>query len=248
VHRRGFDSIRHADGKLAVTITGDVDPAVANANAIVDELNATTLPALRSKYGVDFSFEGRQADQGETLSDMRNGALVALVMIYLVLAGVFGSYGWPLVVMFIIPFGLVGAVWGHVLMGLDLTILSLFGLFGLAGIVVNDSIILVVFYKALRQKGMQVKQAVVEAACQRLRAVLLTSLTTIAGLTPLLFETSLQAQFLIPMATSIAFGLAFATLLVLVLVPCLLYIHENVAALTGWGRTIQVEKQVPTTA
>ncbi len=247
-HQRGFDSIRHADGKLAVTITGNVDPAVANSNTIVDDLNATTLPALRSKYGVNFSFQGRQADQGETLSDMRNGALVALVMIYLVLAWVFGSYGWPLVVMFIIPFGLVGAVWGHVFMGLDLTILSLFGLFGLAGIVVNDSIILVVFYKALRQKGMKVKQAVVEAACQRLRAVLLTSLTTIAGLTPLLFETSLQAQFLIPMATSIAFGLAFATLLVLVLVPCLLYIHENAAAFTGWGRKIQPETQVPTTA
>ncbi len=246
-HQRGFDSIRHADGKLAVTVTGDVDPAVANSNVIVENLNAATLPELSSKHGVNFSFEGRQADQQETLTDMRNGALVALIMIYLVLAWVFGSYGWPLVVMAIIPFGLVGAVWGHALMGLNLTILSLFGFFGLAGIVVNDSIILVVFYKSLRQKGMAVKQAVIEAACQRLRAVLLTSLTTIAGLTPLLFETSLQAQFLIPMATSIAFGLAFATLLVLILVPCLLYIHENVAAWTGWGRNIQVEEFQSTT-
>jgi len=246
-HQRGFDSIRHAEAKLAVTVTGDVDPAVANSNVIVDDLNIKTIPALASKYGVTFSFEGRQADQQETLTDMRNGALVALVMIYLVLAWVFGSYGWPLVVMAIIPFGLVGAVWGHAFMGLNLTILSLFGFFGLAGIVVNDSIILVVFYKALRQKGMAIKQAVIEAACQRLRAVLLTSLTTIAGLTPLLFETSLQAQFLIPMATSIAFGLAFATLLVLVLVPCLLYIHENVATWTGWGRKIQLN-EVQTTA
>ena len=119
------------------------------------------------------------------------------------LAWVFGSYGWPLLVMVVIPFGLIGAVWGHVLMGIDLTILSMFGFFGLAGIVINDSIILVTFYKELRQQGMAVEKAVVEAACQRLRAVLLTSLTTIAGLTPLLFETSLQAQFLIPMATSI---------------------------------------------
>jgi multidrug efflux pump subunit AcrB len=129
--------------------------------------------------------------------------------------------------MVVIPFGLVGAVWGHVLMGIDLTILSMFGFFALAGIVINDSIILVSFYKELRQQGMPVDTAVVEAACQRLRAVLLTSLTTIAGLTPLLFETSLQAQFLIPMATSIAFGLAFATVLVLLLVPSLLAIYEN---------------------
>ena len=129
--------------------------------------------------------------------------------------------------MVVIPFGLIGAIWGHVLMGIDLTILSMFGFFGLAGIVINDSIILVTFYKELRQKGMAVERAVVEAACQRLRAVLLTSLTTIAVLTPLLFETSLQAQFLIPMATSIAFGLAFATLLVLFLIPSLLTIYER---------------------
>ena len=158
---------------------------------------------------------------------MKRGALVALILIYLVLAWVFGSYGWPLLVMVVIPFGLIGAIWGHVLMGIDLTILSMFGFFGLAGIVINDSIILVTFYKELRRKGMAVERAVVEAACQRLRAVLLTSLTTIAGLTPLLFETSLQAQFLIPMATSIAFGLAFATLLVLFLIPSLLTIYEH---------------------
>jgi multidrug efflux pump subunit AcrB len=130
--------------------------------------------------------------------------------------------------MAVIPFGIVGALVGHWVMGLDITILSLFGLFGLSGIVVNDSIILVSFYKRLRESGLALNEALVEAACQRLRAVLLTSLTTIAGLTPLLFETSLQAQFLIPMATSIAFGLAFATALVLVLVPVLLSLHEDV--------------------
>jgi multidrug efflux pump subunit AcrB len=129
--------------------------------------------------------------------------------------------------MLIIPFGLVGGLWGHELMNIDLTILSMFGFFGLAGIVINDSIILVMFYKQLRESGMTADAAVIEAACQRLRAVLLTSLTTIAGLTPLLFETSLQAQFLIPMATSIAFGLAFSTFLVLLLVPTLLLIYER---------------------
>ena len=224
---RGFDSIRHVEGKLAVTVTGDVDDTVNNDNRIIANLKANTMAGLERKHGVQFSFEGRQADQRETLGDMERGAVLAAVLIYLVLAWVFGSYGWPILIMIIIPFGLVGAVWGHVLMGINLTILSMFGFFALAGIVINDSIILVTFYKELRQQGMPVNEAVVEAACQRLRAVLLTSLTTIAGLTPLLFETSLQAQFLIPMATSIAFGLAFATVLVLLLVPSLLAIYEN---------------------
>ncbi len=227
--RRGFESLRHADTRLAVTVTGDVDATVANANNIVAELSTSELPALAAQYDVEFSFEGRQSDQRETQTDMKHGALIALALIYLVLASVFGSYGWPLIVMAIIPFAVVGAIWGHVAMQLNLTILSMFGLFGLAGIVVNDSIILVVFYKQLRSNGMPMHEAVIESACQRLRAVLLTSLTTIGGLTPLLFETSLQAQFLIPMATSIAFGLGFATLLVLLLVPALLYIHEIIA-------------------
>ncbi len=227
---RGFETIRHSDGNLAVTVTASVDPAANNANRIRADLEAGVLPQLASEYGVEFSFEGRQADQAETLGDMRLGMALALILIYLVLAWVFGSYGWPLVVMLVIPFGIIGAIWGHVIMGQDITVLSLFGFFALSGIVVNDSIILVVRYKQLRTGGMAPREAVVEAACARLRAVLLTSLTTIAGLSPLLFETSLQAQFLIPMATTLAFGLAFATLLVLLVIPSLLLIHENAAA------------------
>jgi len=224
---RGFDSIRHTDGKLAVTVTGGVDPAVNNPGRIRAQLESSILPQLADQYGVEFAFGGRQADEEETLGDMKLGVWLALALIYLVLAWVFGSYGWPLIVMFIIPFGMVGAIWGHAAMGQDITVLSLFGFFALSGIVVNDSIILVVFYKQLRARGMAVRAAVIEAACRRLRAVLLTSLTTIAGLSPLLFETSLQAQFLIPMATTIAFGLAFATLLVLIVVPSLLLIYET---------------------
>lgn len=226
---RGFDSIRHAGGAPAVSVTAGVDPAVANANEIRADLEENVLPQLNQKYGVEFSFGGRQADQAETIGDMRVGAVISLLLIYLVLAWVFASYAWPLLVMSIIPFGLIGAIWGHVMMDIDLTILSLFGLFGLSGIVVNDSIILVMFYKQLRAKGMAVYDAVVEAACQRLRAVMLTSLTTIAGLTPLLFETSLQAQFLIPMATSLAFGLGFATFLIMFLLPTLLLTYERFA-------------------
>lgn len=227
---RGFETLRHTDGQLAVTVTADVDPAVANANRIRANLETNVLPQLANENGVDFSFEGRQADQAETLGDMQLGMMLALLLIYLVLAWVFASYGWPLLVMLVIPFGIVGAIWGHVAMGQDVTLLSLFGFFALSGIVVNDSIILVVRYRKLREEGMPPTKAVVEASCQRLRAVLLTSLTTVGGLTPLLFETSLQAQFLIPMATTLAFGLAFATFLVLIVIPSMLLIYENGSA------------------
>ena len=227
--RRGFDILRHESGRLAVKVSADVDPAVTSANSVVADLTAGPLPALAGRHGVDWSFKGRQEDQAETLGDMAWGAGLALALIYLVLAFVFASYGWPLVVMSVIPFGLVGAVFGHWLMGIDLTILSMFGFFGLSGIVVNDSIILVSFYKEMKRRGFPWRNSIVDAACFRLRAVLLTSLTTIGGLTPLMFETSVQAQFLIPMAVSIAFGLAFATFLVLLLVPALLTLHESVA-------------------
>ena len=226
---QGFEILRHYNGRLSATVFADVDRARNNANRIREQLRQKVIPDLEAKWGVEASYTGRAEDQKETLADMKQGALFALAMIYIVLAWVFGSYGWPLVVMSVIPFGIVGALVGHWLMGIELTILSFFGIFGLAGIVVNDSIILVVFYKHLREKGIAMETAISQAACQRLRAVLLTSLTTIAGLTPLLFETSLQAQFLIPMAVSISFGLAFTTLLVLFLVPSMLRLHEGMA-------------------
>ena len=232
--RRGFDILRHSNGRLAVKVSADVDAAVANSNAVIADLTTGPLSAIAERYGVAWTLKGRQEDQAKTLSDMAWGAGLALALIYLVLAFVFASYGWPLVVMAVIPFGLVGAIVGHWLMGINLTILSLFGFFGLSGIVVNDSIILVSFYKELKRRGFPWRNSIVDAACFRLRAVLLTSLTTIGGLTPLMFETSVQAQFLIPMAVSIAFGLAFATFLVLLLVPALLTVHESVA--TRWER------------
>ena len=225
--RRGFDILRHTNAQLSLRVSADIDAALNNNNTVIARLQADVLPGLERTMGVTYEFEGRRADQQETLADMMLGGAYALVMIYLVLAWVFSSYGWPLVVMLAIPFGLIGALAGHWLLGIDLTILSLFGLFALSGIVVNDSIILVVFYKQLRENGADIQTAIIEAACLRLRAVLLTSLTTIAGLLPLMFETSLQAQFLIPMAVSIACGLAFSTLLVLLVIPALLHIHER---------------------
>jgi multidrug efflux pump subunit AcrB len=163
----------------------------------------------------------------QTIADMKTGLLIGVALMYVILAWVFSSWSLPLIVMAIIPFALVGALLGHWLMGLQLTVLSLFGLFGLAGIVVNNAIILVSFYNQQREKGLGINEALNEAAVQRVRAVLLTSLTTIGGLLPLLFETSLQAQFLIPMATSIAFGLGLSTFLVLLVIPALLSLLEQ---------------------
>ena len=226
-HQRGFEILRHEAGRLSVEVSADIDESLGNANEISKTLENSFLPSIASRYNIQYETAGQAADQQETFADMAIGSLYALALIYLILAWVFSSYGWPLVVMAIIPFAIIGAILGHWITGINLTILSLFGLFGLAGIVVNDSIILVTFYRRLRQEGMVRQEAVIEASVMRMRAVLLTSLTTIAGLTPLLFETSLQAQFLIPMATSIAFGLGFSTLLVLFLVPLLLNAYES---------------------
>ena len=244
--RQGFEVLRHDEARLAVTISAAVDTHANNANRILDTLKQDFLPDLVSRHGIHYSFEGRAADQRETLADMRRGGLMALAFIYLVLAWVFSSYSRPLIVMLAIPFGLTGALAGHWLMGLDLTILSLFGMFGLSGIVVNDSIILVTFYRELLEQGMEPDQAIVEAACRRLRAVLLTSLTTIAGLTPLLFEGSLQAQFLIPMAVSISFGLGFATLLVLLVIPAALSLLESARRWLGVRRIAGIRPALAT--
>ncbi|RKZ69920.1 MAG: AcrB/AcrD/AcrF family protein [Gammaproteobacteria bacterium] len=227
---QGLELLRHTDTKLGVHVTAEVNAKITNANEVLEKLQQSAIPEILKKYGLHVSYKGRAEEERETTSDMKQGGLLALVLIYIILAWVFASYSWPLAVMMVIPFGVSGAIFGHWFMNIDLTILSQFGIFGLSGIVINDSIILVTFYKQLRAKGLEVRDALIESACLRLRAVLLTSLTTIAGLTPLLFETSLQAQFLIPMAVSISFGLAFSTLLVLFVVPVFLSYIEQLSA------------------
>lgn len=226
-HRQGFETLRHAEGQLAVEVTADIDSQATSAEQVLESLSTELLPRLEREYFLTTSFEGRAADQRETMADMRTGLLIGLGLMYGVLTWVFASWTLPLIVMAIIPFSLVGALLGHWALGINLTILSLFGLFGLSGIVVNNAIILVSFYRQQREKGLDIDNALNEAVVQRVRAVLLTSLTTIGGLLPLLFETSLQAQFLIPMATSIAFGLGGSTLLVLFIIPALLSWSEH---------------------
>ena len=226
--QRGFEAIRHADGERAVQIQASLDNQAANADRIIGSLEDGALSRLAERYGIDYSFEGRQADQRNTLDDMQFGLYLGLALMSVVLVWVFSAWTLPLIVMGVIPLGLVGAIVGHWLMNIELTVLSLFGLFGLSGIVVNNAIILVAFYRDQLAAGLSVDAALEEAAVRRLRAVMLTSLTTIGGLTPLLFETSLQAQFLIPMATSIAFGLGYSTLLVLFVIPVLLSLHASI--------------------
>ncbi|MGH1462976.1 MAG: efflux RND transporter permease subunit [Neptuniibacter sp.] len=225
--KQGLDALTRVDGQLAIKVSADLNESIANADEIIADLKSEKMDRILSDYGVSATFEGRNKSQRETLSDMKIGLVLALTLIFIILAWVFASYSWPIAVMLAIPLGLTGAIFGHGIMGMNLTILSLFGFFGLSGIVINDSIVLVTFYKQLRKKGLEVKEAIIEAACQRLRAVLLTSLTTIAGLTPILFETSLQAQFLIPMATAIVFGLAYGTVLILLFVPATLTVIES---------------------
>ncbi len=226
----GFERIRRDDGVREVAVTAEIDEAVTNANDVIATLSRDAVPAIAERYGIAYRFAGKAEEQALALADMKYGALIGLAAIYIILAWVFASYLRPMVVMSIIPFGLVGAIIGHLVMGYSLTLLSLVALLGLAGILVNDSIILVSTVDERLGRGEPVFQAIVNGTCDRLRAVLLTSLTTILGLTPLLFERSLQAQFLIPMAITIVFGLAAASILVLIVVPSLVGIQEDLKA------------------
>lgn len=223
----GYARIKREDGVREVAITGEIDEDATSAAEILQVLPTGGLEEIATKYGLKFRFAGKSEEQADTLADMKLGAMIGLTAIYIILAWVFASYWRPLVVMSIIPFGVVGAIFGHYILGFNLTILSLIALLGLSGILVNNSIILVSVVNERLSHGETYRSAVIDGTCDRLRAVLLTSLTTIGGLTPLLFETSLQAQFLIPMAITLVFGLMVSTLLVLYLVPALLLVQED---------------------
>jgi multidrug efflux pump subunit AcrB len=217
---RGYASIERADRQRVVSVTGDVDQEVTNADEINGILRDEVLPNLLAAHpGLRYSMEGEQKEQNESLGSLKKGFALAILMIYVVLAVLFKSYTQPALIMTAIPFGLVGAIWGHILMGLDLTLISMFGVVALTGVVVNDSLLMIDFINRARREGQSMRVAVVESGVRRFRPIMLTSLTTFAGLTPLLLEKSLQAKFLIPMATSLAFGVVFATFITLVLIP-----------------------------
>ncbi len=217
---RGYAAIQRTDGQRVVTVSASVDEKLANADEINSDLKTRFLPKLSQDYaGVQFRFGGEQRERNDSLQSMFYNFSIALFAIYILLAIPFKSYTQPFIVMGAIPFGMIGAVWGHSLLGIDLALLSLFGIIALSGVVVNDSLLVITFYNQLRSKGVEMDDALIEAGSQRFRPILLTSLTTFFGLLPMILEKSVQAQFLIPMAVSLGFGILFATFIILLGVP-----------------------------
>ena len=233
---RGYSTITRIDQLRCVTVEADMDEDVGNASEVVNTLKNDVFPDLLRNYpGIRIRWEGQQEQQQESLESMMIGFLVALLAMFVLLAFEFKSYAQPIIILVIIPFGLIGAVLGHAIQGLPLTLFSLFGVVALSGIVINDSIVLVDFINHMRNSGVSLHEAVLQAGQRRFRPVMLTTTTTVGGLTPILLETSFQAQMLIPMATSIAFGEIVATILVLFLVPVLYSLYGEACHRIGVG-------------
>ena len=234
--KRGFSQVLRQDGVRQAAVTADTDEGVVTTSKVIEALHRDGIRDIAVRHGVVISFAGKAEEQARTLGDMRDGAIVGLIGIYIILAWVFSSYFRPFAVMAIIPLGFVGATLGHWLLNYDLSILSIMALIGLSGIVINDSIILVSRIDERVRDGDTIEDAIVGGAQDRLRAVILTSATTMGGLTPLLFERSLQAQFLIPMAVTMVFGLMVTTLLVLFVVPALIRTQSDIGRIFGFAK------------
>ena len=227
---RGFASIARVDRNRAVNVTAAVDASVTSSNQVINELETRILPDVLSRYpNVFYTFEGAQAEMSDAIGGLQRGFLLALLMIFALLAIPLKSYVQPLIIMSAIPFGLVGAVWGHIVMGIDVTMMSMFGLVALSGVVVNDSLIMVDFINRKREVHADMNVALREAGSNRFRPILLTSLTTFFGLAPLMLEKSFDAAFMVPMAVSLAFGVIFATVITLVLVPTAYLILDDIS-------------------
>ncbi len=225
---RGYSRISRVDNRRTVTVYGDIDSDLNNTNQVLQDVTKNWVPQFKQNYPeLDYSYEGEVKNAGTTQKSMGSSFIMGLFGVFILLSFQFKSYMEPLVVLVAIPLALIGVIWGHLIMGLQFTMPSMLGFVSLAGIVVNDSILLVEFVKKRVAEGLSVHDAAAKASYDRFRAVLLTSITTIAGMTPLLFETSLQAQVLIPLATSIVFGIATSTVLVLFVIPCLYAIFED---------------------
>ncbi len=226
---RGYSTIKRVDRRRVVTVSADVNEDVANAAEINADLSAAVLPRLQSEFqGLQYRFAGEQRERNESLGSLIPNFGIALMAIYALLAVQFRSYSQPAIVMSAIPFGIVGATLGHLLMGFNLSILSMFGIVALAGVVVNDSLIMIDLINRERTSGIEMTSVLRDCAIRRFRPIMLTTLTTFCGLLPMIMEESLQARFLVPMAISLAFGVMFATCITLVLVPSLYMILEDV--------------------
>jgi multidrug efflux pump subunit AcrB len=229
---RGWARINRIDGRRTVTVQGDVDRALANAQELLTLAKGEIFPMLRERYpSLTIDVQGQSNESAQTGGSIARNVLLGMIGIYMLLALQFRGYLAPVTVMSVIPTALIGVVFGHMALGLDLTLPSMVGMASLFGVVVNDSILLVVFIRNERAAGVSVHQAATDAALARFRPILLTSITTVAGLTPLLLEKSLQAQILIPLAASLAFGLMAATVIALFLVPAIYCVLDDFDAL-----------------
>ena len=226
---RAYTTINRRNGRRVVEVSADVTPR-SKAGEVLEDLKASALGKLTANYpGLRYSFEGHRADMRESFASLKVSYPLAMLAVYVLLAIPFRSYTQPLIVMVSIPFGVVGAIVGHLIMGYDLSIISMFGIVALSGVVVNDSLIMIDFANRRKAEGgLNHHDAIFSAAIQRFRPILLTTLTTFGGLAPMIFETSRQARFLIPMALSLGFGIVFATLITLVIVPSLYLAVEDV--------------------
>ena len=232
---RGPTSITRVDRRRSVNVQAEVDEAITSGGAVSSAMEAEFLPQLAAQYpGLLYSFEGDEADFAESIDGLARGLAAALFVMFAMLAIPLRSYVKPAIIVSSIPFGMVGAIWGHWLLGMDVSFLSLCGMVALAGIVVNDGLVLVSFIEGFRREQGNLREAVVLAGQARFRAILLTSLTTAAGVTPLMLEKSIQAQFLIPMAVALSSGVLFATVVTLVMVPTLYLVLEDLRAVARW--------------
>ncbi len=230
-----YDSISRRDGRRTVQVSGNVTPRSA-ANQVLATVQEENLPQLQQDYvGLTYSLEGRQAAMIDAISALALGFVLALALIYLLLAIPFASYIQPAIVMFAIPFGVFGAIIGHLLMGYSMSIISMMGVVALSGVVVNDSLVMVHYANQRRAAGDSAFDAIVHSGARRFRPIMLTTLSTFGGLAPMIFETSRQARFMIPMAISVGYGILFATAITLLLVPCLYLIIEDLRQKLGFG-------------
>lgn len=240
---RGYSEINRINQRRSITVYADVEEGKANAENVIGDLKASFLDRqIAENPWLSVRWEGQAEQRQESISSLFFGMVIALIVMYVLLTIQFTSYIQPAIVMGVIPFGFVGAIWGHAIMDIPLTLFSMLGLVALTGVVVNDSIVLVDFINARIRRGVPLMEAIEEAGTRRFRPVLLTSMTTIAGLLPILTETSFQAQVVIPMAVSLCFGLSLATLLVLVLVPTFYSIYGAVA---GDSIAVKLDEEIP---
>lgn len=224
---RAYSNIDRRNGRRVVTVSANIEPR-SEINKVLATVEAELLPGLMADYfGLHYSFEGRQADMRDSIDSFYYTCTIAAVIIFVLLAIPFRSYVQPLIVMTAIPFAIVGAVIGHIIMGFSLSMISIMGIIALSGVVINDGLVMVDYANRLRLEGAMATEAVKLAGIRRFRPILLTTLTTFGGLAPMIFETSRQARFLVPMAISLGYGILFGTLITLVLVPCLYLAVED---------------------